>query len=114
VALGAEEAGKEFPFFCICICICSLTLFATAPLDGKFPFCESGFNTSHAVADGGNVEEGFEDAFSMLESWDQKLEVEVLLFLLRYLMMMILERRNKPVMIVLIRNTREYSISGRN
>lgn len=113
MALGAEEADKEFPFFCICICICSLTFFATAPLDGKFPFCESGFNTSHAVADGGNVEEDFEDAFSMLESWDQKSEVEKLLFVLRYLMMN-LESRNTLVMIVLIRNTREYSKSGRN
>lgn len=74
------------------------------------------------MAEGGEVvEEDFEDAFSMLESWDQPkrswVEVEVEIEVgglddrLRYrYLMMILERRKRLViMIVLIKSIRKYS-----
>ena len=68
------------------------------------------------MAEGGEVvEEDFEDAFSMLESWDQPkrswVEVEGLDDRLRYrYLMMILERRKRLViMIVLIKSIRKYS-----
>lgn len=72
VATVAAVLGELFPLFSIC----SRALAATAPLLGKFPFCESGFNTSHAETEGGGggekVEEEVDDdldvAFSMLDS----------------------------------------------